>query len=257
MAALLSTLDAYPRLSTIADVVMHAEDIGYVIQDRQRLEALRTGRDLGLVEENENVLTETGVIMSRLELSKPDIFSDIMHALYYTLWHPEQPKANCFSWSYQTLCRLLWRGEFSVLQDRRQVASTIEAIGRDRFPGSNIAFSPKSVGGILLWLGELNPPVLQGDELRFTPRTFCPPELFVLATAFVYKKHEADYGTNLLLTEERRDAICEVCLLDPASFNRVSDYAVSQFDYLTKGIGGGWGQYLTLARRPQLKDFAT
>jgi len=58
-----------------------------------------------------------------------------------------------------------------------------------------------------------------------------------------------------LLSEDKLEAICQVCLLDPEGFDRVLDYALAQFDYLEKGIGGGWGNYLLLKRQPRLEDF--
>jgi len=36
----------------------------------------------------------------------------------------------------------------------------------------------------------------------------------------------------------------------------VLEYAVAQFDYLHKGVGGGWGQYLVLDRASELESFA-
>lgn len=256
MAALLATLDAYPDLRTIADIVEQAEELGFIVRDRQRLEALATARDLGLMQEKDNVLTEAGESLAQLELNKPDVFPNIVHGLYYTLWDKQQPGVNCFSWSYRTLCQMLWRGEILSVNDRGEVASQIESMASSVFGRSDIAFSPKSVGGILVWLEELDPPVLD-DEMRFTPRSFCPPELFVAAVGFVYVEQGVDYGSNLLLTDDRQDSISQVCLLDSTSFDRVLEYSVAQFDYLARGIGGGWGRYLTLDRRPTMKDFVS
>ena len=107
----------------------------------------------------------------------------------------------------------------------------------------------------MFWLSELTPPVLSEDKMHFYRRAFCPPELFVLAVDFVYQTREIDYGVNLLLSDENREAICQVCLLEPERFERVLEYGVAQFDYLHKGIGGGWGQYLTLDRAPRMQEF--
>jgi hypothetical protein len=60
----------------------------------------------------------------------------------------------------------------------------------------------------------------------------------------------------LLLNDQRREAICQLCLLETSSFDRVLEYAVAQFEGLEKGLGGGWGSYLTLHRSPDLTDFA-
>ena len=150
---------------------------------------------------------------------------------------------------------MLWHSVTATLISRRDLASEIEAQARAVFGRSDIAFSPKSVGGALLWLSELKPSVLPGDGEKFSRRAFCPPELLVLAVDFVYSTEEVDYGANLLLSDERRDAICQACLLDPAGFDRVLGYTTAQFDYLGTGLGGGWGRYLTLRRPYRLDEF--
>lgn len=248
-------LGEHPRLPTISSIVEQADKMGFAIQDRRRLEALVTARDLGLVHQELNVLTDKGKIVARMESYSPDLFADVVHGLLYTLWSSEQEGMNCFSWSYRTLCRMLWEGGNGRLASRRDLASEVETRARATFSRPDIAFSPKSVGGALLWLSELSPPVLDAEGVRFSRRTFCPPELFVMATGFVYQTRDIDYGVNLLLSDENREAICQVCLLDPERFDRVLEYAVAQFDCLHKGIGGGWGQYLMLDRPPMLEEF--
>jgi len=255
LAAVLATLEVYPGLSTVSEIVEQAEELGFTIRDRQRLEALMTARDLGLVQRERNALTEEGKILTHLESDKPDLFVNVVHGLLYTLWDPRQRGDNCFSWSYRTLCQMLWQSGTMDLANRRDLASEIEAQARAAFDRPKIVFSPKSVGGALLWLSELIPPVLDEHEARFSRRTFCPPEVFLMAIDFVYRAQKIDYGVNLLLSDEHREGICQVCLLEPERLDRVLEYAVAQFDYLHKGIGGGWGQYLVLDRAPGMEEF--
>ncbi|MDZ7378727.1 MAG: hypothetical protein ONB06_05200 [candidate division KSB1 bacterium] len=253
MLAALATLDAYPGTPSIAEIVARAQRLGFVIRDQQRLEALMTARDLGLVERDDNILTADGRVLVQIEMAKPDLFVDLVHGLQYVLWDKQNPGADCFSWSYRVLCQILWQGGNTDLEDRRALAAAVEGRARSTFGRPEISFSPKSVGGAILWLSELSPPVLEGAH--FARRSFCPPELFVLALDFVYRSDEIDYGANLRLTEERRDEVCQVCLLDPRGFDRVLDYAQAQFDFLERGVGGGWGRYIALQRPPRLEDF--
>jgi len=58
-----------------------------------------------------------------------------------------------------------------------------------------------------------------------------------------------------LLGEELLYTVCQVCLLEPINFDRVLEYAVAQFSYLEKGLGGGWGRYLILHRQYSVEDF--
>lgn len=255
MVAILVAIDTYPDLPTIGEVLSKAEKMGFVIRDRQRLEALMTARDLGLVEPDRNVITPLGKTISELELRNPDLFYDVVHYLHYALWDGKRSGSHCFSWTYRHLCDLLWQTRISSLTDRRDVAAELESRSRSAFGRTDIALSAKSVGGALLWLMELEPPVFNEAGDTFTCRHFCPPELFVLAVDHVYRINGIEYGTNLLLSEDKLEAICQVCLLDPDGFDRVMDYALAQFGYLEKGIGGGWGSYLVLNRQPELGDF--
>ena len=255
MTAVLTTLDTHPGLGTKAEIVEQAEILGFTIHDRQHLDALITARDLEMVEREQNSLTDDGQTLTRLEMNKPDLFTDIVHGLQYVLWDERRPGANCFSWSYRTLCQMLWHSGTMAIDSKRDMASEVEGQARTAFSRPDIVFSPKSIGGALLWLAELEPRVLDQDGTRFTRRAFCPPELFVLGVDFAYQTHSVEYGVNLLLSDERRNAICQACLLEPEGFDRVLEYAVAQFDYLEKGVGGGWGRYLTLHRAPKLEDF--
>ena len=255
MTAVLATLDTHPGLGTKAEIVEQAEILGFIIHDRQHLDALITARDLELVQREQNTLTDDGQTLISLEMNKPDLFADIVHGLQYVLWDERRPGANCFSWSYRTLCQMLWHSGTIAIDSKRDMASEIEGRARTAFGRPDIAFSHKSIGGALFWLTELEPKVLVEDGARFMRRAFCPPELFALGVDFVYRSHGVDYGVNLLLSDERRDAICQVCLLEPGGFDRVLEYAVVQFDFLEKGLGGGWGRFLTLHRAPELKDF--
>jgi hypothetical protein len=254
MAAILATLDVCSGLSTIAEIVEQAQQLGFTIRDRMRLEALATARDLGLVEQSGNALSGEGHVLAQLEVIKPDLFADLIHGLHYTLWSEHQPGVHCFSWSYRFFCSILWRAGTMELQDRRGLASEVESRACTVFNRDDIAFSPKSIGGALLWLEELSPPVIT-EGSRFARRAFCPPELFVIAVDSAYRSQGIDHGANLLLTDERRSDVCQLCLLDPTNLERVLEYAVVQFDYLEQGIGGGWGRYLTLHRAPYMEDF--
>jgi len=255
MKAALVTLEMYPNLKTIAEIVITAESLGFMLQDRKRLEALVTARELGIIEPNCYRLTSMGHILLRLADYHPELFPDLVHALQYTLWNPIQPESFCFSWTYRKFCELLWHQREVEVHDRRLWASIVEAHAKQCFNKDNIALSPKSIGGALLWLKRLSPPVIIDDKEIFRRRSFCPPELFILAVDFVYREARIDYGVNLLLTETHKEAICKMCLLEPDSFEKVLSYAIAQFGYLEKGIGGGWGRFLVLHRAPQWEDF--
>lgn len=234
--------------------------IGYQVKtERQLKDILQLLRDLDLMERRQIKLTFKGQILANIAHNNPDLFSEIVHYLYYSTWSATAETANCFSWSYRTLSNYLWQ-QGTILIDKALLFSVVSSEASENFGIQTVSFSTKSVTGIMIWLESLTPSVIHyhdsNSEPTFSRRAFCSPELFTLAVDFIYQKEALDYSANLLLSEQQCDAICQVCLLEPNSFERVLDYAVAQFDYLEKGIGGGWGHYLTLRRRPELTDFA-
>lgn len=252
LKAIILTLKDNPGLKR-EEIVKKAEDLGYVIHDKKRLEALTLARNLNLIEKRRNSLTTKGSLVYELINKNYTLFPEIIHGLQVTLWNPNNKKNTAFSWSYREVCRILWN--FGALNNvnNSEIASEIINQAIEVF-GTNIAFSNKSVLGILHWLERLHPPILtkKNKSYSFKRRNFCPPELFVLVVDYLYRNR--DYGSNLLLTENVQEEICWMSLIEVSGFDRVLEYATRQFEYLEAGIGG-WGRYLTLHRKPTLEDF--
>lgn len=232
--------------------------IGSQVQSERMLrDILQPTRDMGFVAPRRIQLTQSGRTIAALVRYNPSLFAEMIHFAYYSTWDPQKPAENCFSWSYRQICNYLWE-QVQLEIDKSVLASNTSSMAIRRFQVDRVSFSSRSVDGVLHWLKILSIPVIQEQDstiLWFSRRAFCPPELFIMAIDFVYWTREIDYGVNLLLSDENRDAICQVCLLEPERFDRVLDYTVAQFDYLHKGIGGGWGQYLALDRAPMLEEF--
>jgi hypothetical protein len=249
--------------SSYEKLLQDGEQMGYAIgyqvkTERQLKDILQVLRDLDLVERKQVQLTDKGQTVAQLVCKKPDLFAEIIHFLYYTSWQEANKSEKCFSWSYKTLCDYLWQ-QGSFIIDKPTLSSQISSEAAEAFQIQSVSFSPSSVSGIIIWLEALNPTVILQDnpnsEDRFSRRTFCTPELFILSVDHVYRCEEVDYGSNLLLSEARKNMICQLCLLEPTSFERVMEYTLTQFDYLQTGIGGGWGQYIALHRQPKIEDF--
>jgi hypothetical protein len=221
---------------------------------------VQTARDLGLVESDRYALTEMGRRLVHLLQLKPKTVNEFLHFLHYSAWTAKTPELRCFSWSYMTTCNTLW--EFGTMPiDRNQLASQLADMACEEFGVSDVSLSKDSVQGILNWLDELDPPVLEKRKLAkkevtfLTRRNFCPPETFVLAINHLYQRQEISYQSNLLLDSDKRDAICKVCMLEPSNFDATLDWACGQFDFLNQGTSGGWGRHVILARVPTLDDF--
>jgi hypothetical protein len=251
---------------SIDDMLEIGKECGYTIgttaksAQSVRENPVQTARDLRLVESDKYVLTDMGRGLVQLLHLKPKTVNEFLHFLHYSAWTPGTPEVRCFSWSYMTACNLLW--EFGTVPiDRNQLAAQLADMARERFGVSNVSLSKDSVQGILNWLDELDPPVLEKRKLAkkettfLSRRKFCPPETFVLAIDYIYQRQAISYQTNLLLDTDKRDAICKVCMLEPSNFDATLDWACGQFDFLNQGTSGGWGRHVTLARVPALEDF--
>lgn len=258
-------LDGHSDIS-INEILAIGQERGYTIgttaKSAQSVKEnpIQTARDLGLVEPDRYALTELGRQVVHLLALKHKTANELLHFLHYSVWRPEYPERMCFSWSYRTACDLLW--ESSPVQiDRNQLASQLADVAREQFGIGNVSLSRDSVQGILNWLFELDPPVLEKkkvdnkDVIVLTRRNFCLPEILVSAVDYLHRCRQVNYQTNLLLDPDKRDAICRSCLLDPTGFDSALDWACGQFDFLSQGTGGGWGRYLVLARPPTLADF--
>jgi len=152
------------------------------------------------------------------------------------------------------MCGWLWESG-SVTIDRGRLVSKVYDAAMKQFSTNRVSFSKDSVRGVLYWLAELEPPVLDRENETFTRRAFCPPETFVLAVDYLYRLQGAGCQTNLLLDPGKQEMICKVCLLEPTAFDTVFDWATGQYDFLQRGTGGGWGSYVLLTREPQIRDF--
>lgn len=152
------------------------------------------------------------------------------------------------------MCDRLWEaGNRSI--DRGRLVSEVVELAMQQFTTNRVSFSKDSVRGVLQWLSELHPPVLDLESKLFSRRTFSPPECLALAMDFLYRSEGVDYQTNLLLGMEKQEVICKFCLLEPIAFDTALDWAIGQYPFLQQGNRGGWGRYVVLTRQPQISDF--
>ncbi len=201
---------------------------------------------------------------------REDVRGDLLHFLIYTGWNGSQPLEFLQSWGYRNCCDRYWyAGDVQLTNDYlgRQVEETITearesflALGITEF--DDISFSRRSLTGAHKWLLSLQPPVLfpntsdfKGDRV-FRRRDFCPPELLALALGWVLRDETAIIGIDILLTREKREALCKVCLLAPESLDRALDWAIPTFPaLLAPGTSAGfYGRFVRLHKIPTLED---
>lgn len=252
------------RCSAVFEAIAEGLPYQHITQgDRQEARL----RQIGLVTGQE--LSADGRAVAQICRQKPTLWGDLLHFLHYTRWSPAEPTAYAFSWVYRRFTDLLWE-ETHVLADESYlqplVGTLIGAIEtdpafadviKDKTRTGAISLSTSSLVGVLNWLAALQPPVMNGQH--FSRRFFCSPELIVLALGWVARTSGGDLGIDILLTPERRKALCTLCLLDPAALDRSIDWALPLYSGCIKPgtRAGAYGRFVRFVRWPQLADLTS
>jgi hypothetical protein len=141
-------------------------------------------------------------------------------------------------------------------ETKRIVADLLDAAQQAFAELKRAALSPKSVLGMRKWLEALEPAVLCQD--RFRRRDVCSAELLLLAIGQTAREDGASLGADLLLTPARRDAICRICLLEPAALDRAVDRAMPAFPRLIEPgtRAGAYGRFIRLKAMPSIEALA-
>lgn len=222
-----------------------------------RTEPLSLARQLGLLVEVGSGLrlSESARSIARM---RPAIRADMLHFLLATAWRDGADPALGCAWTYRAFCDRLWSREtveLDAAEAKASVADLLDA-AHTTFPRLQLAaLSPKSVRGMRSWLEALDPPVLQGDLFR--RREVCSSELLLLAIGQVVREDGADLSVDVLMTPARREAICRLCLLEPASLDRAVDRTIPAFPTVIEPgtRTGAYGRFVRLKTAPTIEAF--
>ena len=216
------------------DTVQELLDVAAIQGVGTRTEMQFTATKLGLVERRREGIgiSQDGLAMS---VVRKESRGDILHFLMYSRWSEIDPLDFLPSWSYRTICDSLWKAQSVKLTDDYLDQQVEETINRaettfteiDIGYSGGVSFSRKSLTGLNNWLKGITPPVIEGNT--FARRAFCLPELLLLAIGFVFRGEDTPTGIDILLSREKRDAICRVCLLEPNSLDRALDWMIPIF----------------------------
>ena len=95
---------------------------GHTINPHYLFWNLKVLRALGLTDMDEKTeswrLTKRGVYLRALAEYNPQTFYDMMHYLYYASWNFGDQETASFSWTYQTVCNLLWDRRPTVINGK-------------------------------------------------------------------------------------------------------------------------------------------
>lgn len=234
--------------------IEQGEAYDYVTQSDRQVTRLQ---QLGLVEKGE--LTDLGLSLALLCQQKPSLWADLVHFLHYTLWDTNRLGV---SWTYKQYSDAAWSlGDFKLAEAREEIVSSLvnqaelePDIDVTDFKKEAASLSTDSLRGVEHWFAALTPPAIEDES--FSRRSFCPPELLLMATAHIAQQTDASLGIDLLLTPARREAISRLCLLEPAALDRTFDWMLPLYPQIvTPGTtAGAYGRFIRFLRWPTMSD---
>ena len=182
----------------------------------------------------------------------------MMHYLYYVAWdlaEVEDKDAVAFSWTYQTVCNLLWDRRPSVI-DGKALAVEVRERAQAEFALDSVSITDYAVDGIYNWLRALDPVFAwTNSKVRRREtnagRVSCTPELFLMAVDYLYRTLQVDYNRPLIMDEHKIHMLSRLCLLDPGKWKPVLTRTGEEFTILRRSNSAS-GQQITLERAPQL-----
>jgi len=221
---------------------------------------------LGLIEttkEGMHITRRAEVILTK----RNSVQYDLLHYLFYIAWKPEAPARNARSWFYRTACNSLWHRQNAQLDldTRNALTQQLTSQALEDFqnvPGfseEKISIGRQTMAGVLEWLRHLKPTVVDGEKVKeFHRRQACSAELLLLALNRSCYLSGSEVGMDLLVSPQRRDEICRVCLMEPLQFDRMLDSILSIFpQFISQGTrSGSYGRFVRLNRLVQVEDLA-
>jgi hypothetical protein len=213
--------------------------------------------------------TGTGISISPIGIAlsnvREDVLGDLLHFLMFSRWAEATPTVFLQSWTYRQICIKYWTlgrvdlteafldaliGE--ILENTPQVFADLSSVD------DGVSFGRKSLSGAHNWLRGIQPPVLEksGKGDVFNRRSFCPPELLLMGLQWVLRDEQDIVGIDILLTREKREAICQVCLLEPDALDRALDWMLPIFpNVISPGTSAGfYGRFVRFHKVPTFED---
>ncbi|GHO56033.1 hypothetical protein [Ktedonobacter robiniae] len=196
-------------------------------------------------------LSDLGQSLYQVQSTRPQLYADIIHYLFFTLYEEQQGQGidiSGWSWVYQATCRLLWdaRPNVPTFPEQASILNDKLLMEYPEYTKGVYADSPNTA---VVWLRELQPPFLQGKgkSCKTYSRSWCSPELLVLGIDRLYRRAELPYNTPLLLVEQIWSELSQLCLMEVALLEEVLEVARSTFSFL-KVLSGEWGLSVILER---------
>lgn len=204
-------------------------------------------------------LSSSGLALSQV---REDVRGDLLHFLMYSGWSVNKPHDFLQSWAYRLVCDQFWelgQVELTPTYLDRLVGEIINiAQGQFSETGAGqidgVSFSRKSLKGVQNWLEAVHPPVIESNT--FKRRSFCSPELVIMAIGYSLRDEVNTTGVDILLSPPKREIISKICLLDADALDRALDWAIPIFpNIISAGTTAGfYGRFIRLHKIPALED---
>lgn len=249
------------RMLEVIRCIQDWKPYDHVIQASRQVTRLR---QLNLLEDQ--TLTVAGQSLANLARLEEAVWGEVLHFLHYTTWSEASPTTNGFGWLYRQFTDFLWQAGSAeantafldpLVSFFINLIEEVPSFDQDEMQKAVVSLSPDSLRGALYFLAALNPPVIDGET--FSRRHFCKPISVLLATGWVAKNSDAEVGIDMLLTPERREDICRVCLLEPSALDQALDWMLPLYSRIVEPgtTAGIYGRFLRFHKWPELSDFVS
>jgi hypothetical protein len=232
------------------------ENSGHYIHLRHFNKNILIYGKLEIIENNDDSikLTDLGHCLKYYLNFNKSVFYDLIHFLYFTTWDFTKEDNILFSWSYKTICELLWERKSNKF-NRKRLSSELLSLAQEEFNDREISISHEAITGCLNWISELDPFFIidvRKNQIG-NGRDSCSPELFLLAIYYLYQILGINIQSPILIDDYKKVKIAKLCLLNKNAFNGMLNITKETFDSLKLEFGE-WGSYLILQKKIKIKD---
>ncbi len=232
-----------------ADALLKAATArGYLLAKRSPDQLLASLGNLRIIDHRGHgaiYISNLGKLISRVAKYNPSLLPELIHFTYYIIYNERDP-ASRFSWAYRLVCEHLWEARSSLINVHALV-NLVQEEAQRTFQDSQdfgVSFSQNSVAGVINWLEALEPPCiteLASGSRVFNRRSFCPTELVLLALEYMRAKTGTTRISQLQLSNEVRQAIALLCLVDEEALDELFQIVANAFGLILRQTErGNW-----------------
>ena len=190
-----------------------------------------------------------GLVLGKLALYKHDVYSDVIHYLFYALWEINNHQ-DYWSWSYSKICDLYWQNRPEIA-NRSAMFGQLSAMARDTFPALTPAVGTETIDAVSNWLKAINPPFFIVDDnnriISCKDRDWFSPELALLSISYLYTIKKVSISTPILLDKTIIDLLTPLSLTSQETIMSMIEIASKTYPFLEIHTGE-WGSSIILTK---------